>query len=463
MAAPTAGEGAAEPPADPPGVRRLRPDDHFMVLSDTPSTPMQIGALLSLEIPAGLDRAVHEVLWEHLRARLAHTPLLAVLQQAPDGYDSDVWVDVPDCDLSAHVSWHAEPVNEPQLHAAAAAASMRQLDLARPPFSVVIFESTGPGRCAMLLTAHHSVTDGIGFQTLLGRLSDEQPPATGHRPAGKPLPPDQWRAAAETRFAIEEPLRLATRARMDAARAALASDSAPRRARTPRLARSGPTSTDRVYTRLSLELDRVREVGRRAGVTVNDVFLALASSALRRHLIELNDLPDTPIVVNSARSYRRAEHGEFGNRIVALHPHLATHLADPIERLAAIRASMAHERIRTPWDEAMLDQPERPYGPRDRRAKFAARTTDGSSLLPGHVSLSNVPGPAGARSYAGFLQRSNHPVPILGNGRFLNITSRRNGPRLDLGLMADPTQMADVERISRYMEDALTEYESLLS
>ncbi len=463
MAAPTAGEGAAEPPADPPGVRRLRPDDHFMVLSDTPSTPMQIGALLSLEIPAGLDRAVHEVLWEHLRARLAHTPLLAVLQQAPDGYDSDVWVDVPDCDLSAHVSWHAEPVNEPQLHAAAAAASMRQLDLARPPFSVVIFESTGPGRCAMLLTAHHSVTDGIGFQTLLGRLSDEQPPATGHRPAGKPLPPDQWRAAAETRFAIEEPLRLATRARMDAARAALASDSAPRRARTPRLARSGPTSTDRVYTRLSLELDRVREVGRRAGVTVNDVFLALTSSALRRHLIELNDLPDTPIVVNSARSYRRAEHGEFGNRIVALHPHLATHLADPIERLAAIRASMAHERIRTPWDEAMLDQPERPYGPRDRRAKFAARTTDGSSLLPGNVSLSNVPGPAGARSYAGFLQRSNHPVPILGNGRFLNITSRRNGPRLDLGLMADPTQMADVERISRYMEDALTEYESLLS
>ena len=340
---------------------------------------------------------------------------------------------------------------------------MRQLDLARPPFSVVIFESTGPGRCAMLLTAHHSVTDGIGFQTLLGRLSDEQPPATGHRPAGKPLPPDQWRAAAETRFAIEEPLRLATRARMDAARAALASDSAPRRARTPRLARSGPTSTDRVYTRLSLELDRVREVGRRAGVTVNDVFLALTSSALRRHLIELNDLPDTPIVVNSARSYRRAEHGEFDNRIVALHPHLATHLADPIERLAAIRASMAHERIRTPWDEAMLDQPERPYGPRDRRAKFAARTTDGSSLLPGNVSLSNVPGPAGARSYAGFLQRSNHPVPILGNGRFLNITSRRNGPRLDLGLMADPTQMADVERISRYMEDALTEYESLLS
>jgi diacylglycerol O-acyltransferase / wax synthase len=431
-----------------------------MVLSDTPSTPMQIGAFLSLEIPTGLNRPVHEVLWEHLRARLAHTPLLAVLQQAPDGYDSDVWVDVPDCDPHFHVSWHAEPMDDQQLHAAAAAASMRQLDVTRPPFRVVIFESIGPDRCAMLLTVHHSVTDGVGFQTLLGRLSDEQPPATGHRPAGQPLPPDQWRAVAETRFALEEPIRVATRARMDAAREALASDAVPRRARTPRLARSGPTSTERVYTRLSLELDRVREVGRRAGVTVNDMFLALASSALRRHLI---DLPDTPIVVNSARSYRRAEHGEFGNRIVALHPHLATHLADPMERLAAIRASMADERIRTAWDEAMLDQPERPYGSRDRRAKFAARTAEGKALLPGNISLSNVPGPTGSRSYAGFVQQANHPVPILGNGRFLNITSRRNGPRLDLGLMADPTQLADVERIAGYVEDALAEYEALLS
>ena len=120
------------------------------------------------------------------------------------------------------------------------------------------------------------------------------------------------------------------------------------------------------------------------------------------------------------------------------------------------------ERVRTPWDEAMLDQPERPYGPRDRRARFAERSADGSALLPGNVSLSNVPGPAGARSYAWFVQRSNHPVPILGSGRFLNITSRRNGPWLDLGVMADPTKLADVGRVARLIDEALGEYEALL-
>ena len=50
------------------------------------------------------------------------------------------------------------------------------------------------------------------------------------------------------------------------------------------------------------------------------MFLAIAATAVRRLLIEMDDLPDTPIVVNSARSYRRPEHGSFGNRIVAMHP-----------------------------------------------------------------------------------------------------------------------------------------------
>ena len=52
-------------------------------------------------------------------------------------------------------------------------------------------------------------------------------------------------------------------------------------------------------------------------------------------LIAIDDLPKTPVVINSARSYRQNDHAPFGNRIVALHPHLATHLADPIARLRA--------------------------------------------------------------------------------------------------------------------------------
>ena len=57
-----------------PGIRRLRPDDHFMVLAETDATPMQIRALIYLATPQGAPGAVFETLRAHLAARLAATP-----------------------------------------------------------------------------------------------------------------------------------------------------------------------------------------------------------------------------------------------------------------------------------------------------------------------------------------------------------------------------------------------------
>ena len=77
------------------GVLRLRPDDHFMVLSETDAAPMHIGALIWLEPPPAAERAgVVERLAAHIEQRLPQTPLLVELREAPEGYDSDVWVDL---------------------------------------------------------------------------------------------------------------------------------------------------------------------------------------------------------------------------------------------------------------------------------------------------------------------------------------------------------------------------------
>ena len=124
---------------------------------------------------------------------------------------------------------------------------------------------------------------------------------------------------------------------------------------------------------------------------------------------------------------------------------------------------MAGERRRTHLDEAMLDQPERPYGARDRRAKFAARATEGGVALPGNVSLSNVPGPSEVLSFAGYMLRANYPVPIIGNGRFLNITSRRNADRLDVGIMALPSIVPDIAHASVLFSQSLDELAGVAS
>jgi len=445
-----------------PGVRRLRPDDHFMILSETDASPMHVGALILLDVPDDRRADFAAAIRRQFADRLPATPLLARLHRAPDGYDSDVWADIARADLETLVAVepHDGAWSEAELYAAVARLNMRRLDLSGPPFAAHLFERLAGGGSALYLKMHHSVADGIGFQTILGLLSDAASPATARFVDARLPEPEKWRQRAEARFAAEEGLRTEQSARRKEALAALESFK-DERAPTPQLKMSGPTSGERRYATISLPLARVKAVGKAQGATVNDVFLTLASAALRKHLLAIGDLPDTPLVVNSARSYRRDEHGPFGNRIVALHPHLATHLADPIERLRAIQASMAAEMRRTGHDEALLDAAEKPYGARDRRAAFADRMAGGKRLLPGNLTLSNVPGPADARSYAGFRQLHNYPVPIIGSGRFLNITSRRSGGNLDMGVIADAEKIADVGRIAALFVAALDELEGL--
>jgi diacylglycerol O-acyltransferase len=445
-----------------PGVRRLRPDDHFMILSETDASPMHVGALILLDVPAERQGGFADAIRRQFADRLPATPLLARLHAAPDSYDSDVWADIARADLETLVAVepHDGAWTEAELYEAVAVLNMRRLDLSGPPFAAHLFERLADGGSTVYLKMHHSVADGIGFQTVLALLSDAAPPVTARFADARLPEPEKWRQKAEARFAAEEGLRVEQSARRKQALAALDAFK-DERAPTPRLKMSGPTSDRRRYATISLPLGRVKAAGQALDATVNDIFLTLASGALRHYLTEIGDLPETPLVVNSARSYRRDEHGAFGNRIVALHPHLATHLADPVERLRAIQASMAAEMRRTAHDEALLDAAEKPYGARDRRAAFAERMAGGKRLLPGNLTLSNVPGPAEARSYAGFRQRHNYPVPIIGSGRFLNITSRRSGDNLDMGVIADAEKIADPGRIAALFVAALDELEAI--
>ena len=439
----------------------MRPDDHFMVLSETDASPMHVGALILLAVPDAEKAGLTAKLREHLALRLPATPLQARLVQAPDGFDSDVWQDLGPLDMADYVTEEAAPTPDmAALHGVIAGLNMVRLDLARAPFKVHVFPGLPGDRAAIYIKQHHAVADGIGFQEVLRLLSDEAPPAPP-RQADAVLPgPELWRALAESRFVAEEAARTAQAAARKAALAALDAFKG-QRAETPVLSLSGPTSASRAYATVSVPLDPFKQTAKALGATVNDLFLACAASALRACLLEAHDLPADPLVINSSRSYRRAEHGAFGNRIVAIHPHLATHLADPIERLRAIQASMAAELARTGHDEALLGVLEKPFGARDRREMFAARTAGGGRVLPGNISLSNVPGPAGSRSFAGYPQLHNYPVPIIGSGRFLNITSRRSGPNLDMGVIADAEKIADVNTIAALFSAAVDDYAQL--
>jgi hypothetical protein len=52
-------------------------------------------------------------------------------------------------------------------------------------------------------------------------------------------------------------------------------------------------------------------------------------------------------------------------------------------------------------------------------------------------------------------------VPIIGSGRFLNITSRRSGENLDMGVIADAEKVADANEIATLFSAAVDDYANL--
>src|SRR5690606_34970146 len=132
------------------------------------------------DVPADRQADFAPAIRRQFADRLPATPLLVRLHQSPGGYDSDVWADIARADLDTLVSVepHDGAWSEAELYAAVAALNTRRLDLSGPPFSAHLFERLADGGSAIYLKMHHSVADGIGFQSVLGLLSDAAPPVT---------------------------------------------------------------------------------------------------------------------------------------------------------------------------------------------------------------------------------------------------------------------------------------------
>src|SRR5919112_493701 len=90
-------------------------------------------------------------------------------------------------------------------------------------------------------------------------------------------------------------------------------------------------------------MDQMRAIARASGATLNDVVLAMCSGALRSYLLELDALPDRPLVAMVPVSLKLREGGHAsaeGNALGTIMVSLATDLADAGDRLAAVHAGV---------------------------------------------------------------------------------------------------------------------------
>jgi diacylglycerol O-acyltransferase len=418
------------------------------------------------------------------------------LRGVPLGLDYPYWIDDPDFDLEYHVRELALPAppTDDRLAEQVARIFARPLDRARPLWELYLIHGLQDGQVALLTKIHHAVVDGMSGAEILGVLLDLSPegrqtPAsangagTGDREPtdlemllrGLAGAPRYWqrviRALPSTLPNLEDTPILGdlpgahTLGRVSA-RVARALRGRPSRMleRTnlvpPRTSFNGRVSAHRRFAFGKLPLDTVKQVKNEHGCTVNDVVISICAGAVRRWLIEHNELPDEPLVAQVPVSVRTEEqYGTYGNRIGMLSAPIFTNVEDPVERLL-----MTHEALRVAKERhkalpAQLLQDATQFIP---PAVFARASQVTFSLAATrrpmwNLVVSNVPGPQFPLYCAGAEVKANYPVSVITDGLGLNITVMSYCGSLDVGIVADREQMRDVWKLIDWLGESLDE------
>lgn len=337
-------------PSSDSTVRRLSGLDALFLNLEMSEQPMQIITLGLLRARTGGPLALED-LRRHLTARLDQLPVLRCrVVPVPLGLANPVLVEDLHFDLVQHLR-HAvlpQPGGQAELDAACARLVSQRLDRGRPLWRITLIDGLADGRQALVLEVHHALMDGFAIRTTLARIFSGEPP--GSPAPWQPGPmPGRVRlvtgALAHNAQALARLPGLVGRTRR--ATVAVRQRLAGAAVKVPRAGVDVPLSAinsgftpQRRFAQASLPLDDVLAVKDLAGVTVNDVALALVGGTLRSFLHARGMLPDRPLVASvpvgmaESGSTPRAE----GNRVAFLHTSLATDVADPWERLVRISA-----------------------------------------------------------------------------------------------------------------------------
>lgn len=421
-------------------------------------------------------------------------PMRWRLTEVPLGLDYPYWVDDPDFDLHFHVRELAlaPPGADNQLADQVARIISRPLDRSRPLWELYVIHGLESGHTAVLTKIHHALIDGLSGAEIMGLLLDLAP--EGRELPEAPPPEDDGRKPSQLEMlgrgligVPRYPLRAlrslpstlpnvedvpaifgAIPGAGTVGRVAGRMQEAlggtpvlPRPKMVPqRTSFNGQISAHRRFAFGSMPLADVKAVKKIHGVTVNDIVVSMCAGALRRWLIDHEELPDEPLVAQIPVSVRTGEEqGTYGNRILLMSAPLYTDIEDPVERLMKTHDSMAHMKERHKALPAQLLQDANNFIPPavfHRAARLTFRLSTSRAARPAwNLVVSNVPGPQFPLYMAGAKLVANYPVSVITDGMGLNITVMSYDGDMDFGLVADRDQMPDLHHLIGWFSEEL--------
>lgn len=453
---------------------RMSPLDALFLHTEDGVTHMHIG---SCAIFAGPCPTMPEIT-SLIQSKL---PLLGRYRQrvhfVPLNLGHPVWVDDADFDLADHVRHTAlpPPGGDDELEQLIGRVMSHELDRGRPLWEAWVVEGLPGGRWALISKVHHCMVDGIAGTDMLASLLDSDadaasPPVLPWQPAGVPSATGLVIDACVEM--ISKPARRLltwSAAGLDARRvgrdvgalvAGLRSLGTELLRPATHVSVKGLIGANRRWAVGRCDLSEVSAIRHAVGGSVNDVVLAAITGAFRDLLIA-RDEPVAGVVLRSLVpvSVRATHDHTANNQVSLLLAELPVGIADPVERLEAIREHMAalksgHQATAAGAIVAAADFLPAPMLASGAHALMTLlrRVPQGAV----HTVTTNVPGPQQPLYALGREMLEYLPYVPISEGVRIGVAIVSYNGHIAFGVTGDYDTAPDVQLMSRRIEEQMT-------
>ncbi len=446
-------------------MRALSPIDMLFLTLEKRQQPMHVGGLFLFRIPPNAPADyVHQLVQDIRNSRAIPVP---PFNQVLNGM---FWDEDDEFDIDQHFRHISLPrpgrIRELLIYISQEHSAL--IDRAKPLWECHIIEGIEDNRFAMYFKMHHAMVDGIAGMRLLEK-------SLSHSPTDKRIVP-LWAVknnklkkpatnpiskTAKLVGLLSEQVHTAptvTREVVNAIRELRSNPDYVSAFQAPRSILNQPVSASRRFAAQSYALPRLRDVAKKLGVTINDMVLAICSGAMRSYLLNQRALPKKPLIAMVPISLRKDD-TDSGNQISMILANLATHKADPMERLAMIRRSVinAKDRFSRMSKTEIINYSGIVY------------SVAGLNLVTGvlpklqafNLVISNVPGPREALYWNGAQLDALYPVSIVLDGQAMNITLTSYMDKLEVGIIACRKTLPRIQSLLNLLEEEIQTFEQL--
>lgn len=470
-------------------MKQLGGIDASFLYMETPETPMHVAGLTLYEPPEDFSGSFFDHFKEFFLGRMHLAPIFEKkLARTVLELDHPSWVDAGEIDIDYHLRRVVlpPPGSFAQLEALVGDLHSVPLDRTRPLWQFTVVEGLDDGNVAIYSKMHHAAVDGGAGMAIAATLFDISPQPRKVKPP-EPRPPAPRKPTIEERaiLGINDVAQNIVRQQLKVMEAIpqvlgnITDMLMPKKGEgggpdglieglagigdlaAPKTPFNVTITSQRSFAARELSLADAKLVSKATGTKINDVVMAVTAGALRTYLQGRKALPRKPLVAFVPVSLRQPGDTDASNQVFGMLCPIATHVADPLERLRTIQKKTGGSKAlagtvkdAAPKDFTLLGAPILLPG--------LARLYGGTGLadvMPSttNLTISNVPGPPFPLFCAGAKVLAMYPVSIPVHGIALNVTVQSYQDKLNFGITADRKAVPDADRLGDLFAAALDE------